>query len=112
MDLLKKTKIDGLEVDLKKLDSKSDIGDFISTAKSKLGGDLYTTVSIPPRADLLAKFYDFKGLAKNVDNFVLQTAFLGASTNVTFHPSRLSGLWDMQNAVSHVFFFFLIRLLL
>ncbi|GJQ81807.1 hypothetical protein Trydic_g348 [Trypoxylus dichotomus] len=102
VDLLKQTKVDGLEVDLKKLDSKNDISDFISTARSKLGSDLYTVVSIPPRTELLAKYYDFKGLAKHVDAYILQTAFLGASTNVTFHPSRLSGLWDMQNADSVV----------
>lgn len=100
VDLLKKTKVDGLEINLNKLDSRTDISDFIATAKSKLGSELYTAVSIPARAELLAKYYDFKGLIKHADSFILQTAFLGASTNVTFHPSRLSGLWDMQNAVS------------
>ncbi|KAI4457091.1 chitinase [Holotrichia oblita] len=102
VDLLKKTKVDGLEIDLKKLTSKDDIADFISTARNKLGSDLYTAVSIPVKTELLAKFYDFKGLTKHVDSFILQTAFLGASNNVTFHPSRLSGLWDMQNADSVV----------
>lgn len=102
-NLLKNTKVDGLEVNLKKLDSKNDIADFISTIKTKLGSDLYVALSVPPKTEALAKYFDFKALSKYVDLFVLQTAFLGASKNVTFHPSRLSGLWDMQNTVSRVF---------
>lgn len=87
-------------MNLKKLDSRSDINDFISTVRGKLGENLYVVVSVPPKAEVLAKYYDFKGLVKSTDAFVLQTAFLGANPNVTFHPSRLSGLWDMQNIVS------------
>lgn len=101
IDLLKSAQVDGVEIKLGKIDSKSDIDDFISTIRSKLGSDLYIVVSVPPKADLLAKYYDFKSLSKNADLFVLQTAFLGANKNVTFHPSRLSGLWDMQNTVSN-----------
>lgn len=101
-NLLKTTKVDGLEVNLKKLDSKNDIGDFISTIKTKLGSDLYVALSVPPKTEALAKYFDFKALSKYVDLFVLQTAFLGTSKNVTFHPSRLSGLWDMQNTVSQI----------
>jgi hypothetical protein len=92
--------VDGIEINLKKLDSKNDINDFISTVRSRLGSDLYIVLAVPSKAETLAKYYDFKALSKNADLFVLQTAFLGASKNVTFHPSRLSGLWDMQNTVS------------
>nr|XP_023021193.1 uncharacterized protein LOC111509648 [Leptinotarsa decemlineata] len=102
IDILKTSKIDGLEINLKKLDSKSDISDFISTVRSKLGSNLYLALSVPSRAETLAKYYDFKALSKHADVFILQTAFLGASKNVTFHPSRLSGLWDMQNTDSMV----------
>ncbi|RZB39635.1 mucin-17-like [Asbolus verrucosus] len=99
VDILKSSKVDGIEIGLKKLDSKNDISDFISTVRSKLGADLYIILSVPPKAETVAKYYDFKTLSRNADLFVLQTAFLGASKNVTFHPSRLSGLWDMQNTV-------------
>ncbi|XP_030752102.1 uncharacterized protein LOC115879415 [Sitophilus oryzae] len=102
INLLKDTKVDGLEIDLKKLDSKNDISDFISTVKTRIGSDLSIALSIPSKADLVAKYFDFKALSKHADLFILQTGFLGASTNVTFHPSRLSGMWDMQNTDSVV----------
>lgn len=93
--------MDGLEINLRKIDDKNDVPDFISTVKSKLGSNLNFAISIPPKAEILAKYYDLKALTKHADLFILQTAFLGASQNVTFHPSRLSGLWDMQNTVSN-----------
>ncbi|XP_050297749.1 uncharacterized protein LOC126737088 [Anthonomus grandis grandis] len=102
IDLLKSTKIDGLELNLKKLDSKNDISDFISTVKSKIGTDLDIALAVPSKAELVAKYFDFKALNKHTDLFILETAFLGASANVTFHPSRLSGMWDMQNTDSVV----------
>lgn len=102
IDLLKSTKVDGLELSLKKLTSKNDITDFISTTKTKLGSDLDIALSVPPKPELVAKYFDFKALSKHAELFILETAFLGASTNVTFHPSRLSGMWDMQNTVSAV----------
>lgn len=100
INLLKNSKVDGLEINLKKLDSKNDISEFITTVKSKIGSDLFLALSVPAKAEILAKYYDFKSLSKHADLFILQTAFLGASKNVTFHPSRLSGMWDMQNTVS------------
>lgn len=103
INLLKDSQIDGVEIKLQKIDSKSDIDDFITTIRSKLGSDLYVIISVPPKADVLAKYYNFKTLSKVADLFILQTAFLGANKNVTFHPSRLSGLWDMQNTVSKIF---------
>ncbi|KAK9882955.1 hypothetical protein WA026_001172 [Henosepilachna vigintioctopunctata] len=102
VNLLKGTRIDGVELNLKKIDSKNDMSDFVSTVNSKLGTNLYVAISIPPKTEILAKYFDFKELAKTSDVFVLNTAFLGASQNVTFHPSRLSGLWDMQNTDSMV----------
>ncbi|XP_044760076.1 uncharacterized protein LOC123317556 [Coccinella septempunctata] len=100
--LLKGTKVDGVELNLRKMDSKNDLTDFISTVKSKLGSDHYIAVSVPSKTESLAKNFDFKELSKHADVFILNTAFLGASQNVTFHPSRLSGLWDMQNTDSMV----------
>ncbi|ERL84412.1 hypothetical protein D910_01845 [Dendroctonus ponderosae] len=97
IDLLKSTKVDGLELNLKKLTSKNDISDFISTIKTKLGSDLDIALSVPSKPELVAKYFDFKALSKHAELFILETAFLGASTNITFHPSRLSGMWDMQN---------------
>ncbi|XP_044253485.1 uncharacterized protein LOC123004333 isoform X2 [Tribolium madens] len=102
VNILKSSKVDGIEINLKKLDSKNDISDFISTVRSKLGANLYIVLSVPSKAETLAKYFDFKALSKNADLFILRTAFLGASKNVTFHPSRLSGLWDMQNTDSVV----------
>ncbi|XP_060523259.1 uncharacterized protein LOC132700143 [Cylas formicarius] len=102
INLLKSTKVDGLDINLKKLNSKSDIVDFISTVKSKIGSDLELMLSVPARPELLAKFFDFKALSKYVSAFIMQTDFMGASENVTFHPSRLSGMWDMQNTDSLV----------
>lgn len=101
---MKNTKIKGLEIDLKKMQDKKDVIDFISTIKSKIASSLTYVVSLPSKAEDLAKFYDLKALSEEVDFFILQTWFLGPSQNVTFHPSRLSGLWDMQNIVS-IFFF-------
>ncbi|KAF7272154.1 hypothetical protein GWI33_015040 [Rhynchophorus ferrugineus] len=102
INLLKDAKVDGLEINLKKLDSKNDITDFISTVKTKIGSDLGIVLAVPAKGDLVAKYFDFKALSKYAELFVLQTNFLGASTNVTFHPSRLSGMWDMQNTDSVV----------
>ncbi|KAL3274428.1 hypothetical protein HHI36_015816 [Cryptolaemus montrouzieri] len=102
VQLLKGAQVDGVELNLKKIDEKNDVSDFVSTVKSKLGSNLYIAVSIPPKTEVLAKYFDFKSLSKHADVFVLNTAFLGASHNVTFHPSRLSGLWDMQNTDSLV----------
>lgn len=99
-----------MEIKLNKLSSKNDINDFISTVRSKLGSNLYLAISVPAKPENLAKYYDFKGLSKYADAFILQTAFLGASKNVTFHPSRLSGLWDMQNTVSKNLIIFISRL--
>lgn len=99
VNLLKNSSVDGLEINLKQIDSKDDISDFVSTIKEKLAANLYLAISVPSKPDVLAKYYDFKDLQKIADLFILQTNFLGASTNVTFHPSRLSGLWDMQNTV-------------
>ncbi|KAH1016806.1 hypothetical protein HUJ04_007975 [Dendroctonus ponderosae] len=101
IDLLKSTKVDGLELNLKKLTSKNDISDFISTIKTKLGSDLDIALSVPSKPELVAKYFDFKALSKHAELFILETAFLGASTNITFHPSRLSGMWDMQNTLQN-----------
>ncbi|XP_017768341.1 PREDICTED: uncharacterized protein LOC108556655 isoform X2 [Nicrophorus vespilloides] len=99
---LKKTKVDGLEVKLKKLRSREDIADFLSTVRTKLDKDLFVALSVPAKPEILAKYYDFKALSKSADVFLLETSFLGTSKNVTFHPSRLSGLWDVQNTDSVV----------
>lgn len=98
--MLGSTKVDGLEINLKKFSSKYDITDFISTVRNKLEPHMFLAVSVPPKSEILAKYYDFKAISKHADIFLLQTSFLGASSNVTFHPSRLSGIWDMQNTVS------------
>lgn len=106
--MFENTKVDGIEINLKKVGSKNDINDFISTVRSKLGSNLYLAVSVPPKSEILAKYYDFKSISKYVDVFLLQTSFLGASSNVTFHPSRLSGIWDMQNTVCTSIFILLL----
>lgn len=99
IDILNKKAIDGVDINLKKLSDKSDVGDFISTVKSKLNSDLLIAVSLPSKPEVLAKFYNLKDLSKHAEFFILQTAFLSSSHNVTFHPSRLSGVWDTHNTV-------------
>lgn len=62
------------------------------------GGPLF--LSLPAHPELLAKYYDLRALVKKVDLMVVETHNLGAVSKMTYHPSRLSGLWDMMNTVS------------
>lgn len=62
------------------------------------GGPLF--LSLPANPELLAKYYDLRSLVKKVDLMMVQTHDLGAVKKMSYHPSRLSGLWDMMNTVS------------
>lgn len=50
--------------------------------------------SLPPQ------YYDLRALVKIADLMVVETHDLGKAKHTTYHPSRLSGLWDMMNTVS------------
>lgn len=62
------------------------------------GGPLF--LALPAHPELLAKYYDLRALVKKVDLMMVQTHALGVVKKMTYHPSRLSGMWDMMNTVS------------
>lgn len=62
------------------------------------GGPLLLT--LPAHPELLAKYYDLRTLVKKVDLMMVETHALGVVKKMTYHPSRLSGMWDMMNTVS------------
>lgn len=69
--------------------------------RSALGSDAILMMTLPAQSELLAKYYDLKALVKPVSLFTVETHLLGEVENETFHPSRLSGVWDMMNTVSY-----------
>lgn len=60
-------------------------------------------MALPAHPELLAKYYDLRTLVKKVDLLMVQTHALGLVKKMTYHPSRLSGMWDMMNTVSCFF---------
>lgn len=67
------------------------------------GGPLF--LALPAHPELLAKYYDLRLLVKKVDLMMVETHALGIVKKMTYHPSRLSGLWDMMNTVSLLHYF-------
>lgn len=111
--ILKSKYIQGLELfDAHKTLNRSKVQETVAAAKNAIlkngGGPLL--LSLPANPELLAKYYDFRILGKTVDLMMLQTHALGLMKNLTFHPSRLSGLWDMLNTVSSFGLFFILHL--
>nr|XP_022907602.1 putative uncharacterized protein DDB_G0282133 isoform X2 [Onthophagus taurus] len=106
ISLIKSSNPHGLNLNLnsfEKITSPNDILDVITTLRAKLNEKLEIIVTVPSKIDVLARFYDFKRLKKlGIEAFVLQSDFLTDSKAVTFHPSRLSGLFDVQNTDSLV----------
>ncbi|XP_022907601.2 putative uncharacterized protein DDB_G0282133 [Onthophagus taurus] len=106
ISLIKSSNPHGLNFNLnsfEKITSPNDILDVITTLRAKLNEKLEIIVTVPSKIDVLARFYDFKRLKKlGIEAFVLQSDFLTDSKAVTFHPSRLSGLFDVQNTDSLV----------
>lgn len=71
-----------------------------SALSSSAGGPLF--LALPANPELLAKYYDLRTLVKKVDLLMVETHALGLVKKMTYHPSRLSGLWDMMNTVSYI----------
>ncbi|XP_022125156.2 uncharacterized protein LOC111000114 isoform X2 [Pieris rapae] len=59
-------------------------------------------LALPAHPELLAKYYDLRALVKKADLMIVHTHALGLVKKMTYHPSRLSGMWDMMNTDSVV----------
>ncbi|CAH0723189.1 unnamed protein product, partial [Brenthis ino] len=104
-DLLKSKHVQGLEIyDAHLSFNKSKVVETVENARSAInangGGPLF--LALPAHPELLAKYYDLRTLLKKVDLMMVQTHALGMVKKMTYHPSRLSGLWDMMNTDSVV----------
>lgn len=93
----------GLEIyDAHKAFNKTKVLEMVESARAALtaagGGPLF--LALPSHPELLAKYYDLRVLVKKTDLMTVQTHALGLVKKMTYHPSRLSGLWDMMNTVS------------
>ncbi|XP_064071930.1 uncharacterized protein LOC113402875 [Vanessa tameamea] len=104
-DLLKSKHVQGLEIyDAHLSFNKSKVLETVDAARSAIsstgGGPLF--LALPAHPELLAKYYDLRVLMKKVDLMMVQTHALGLVKKMTYHPSRLSGLWDMMNTDSVV----------
>lgn len=101
--LLKSKHVQGLEIqNAHSVLNRTKVLSTIETARAAIvasgGGPLF--ISLPANPELLAKYYDLRALVKIVDLMMVETHELGKSKKMTYHPSRLSGLWDMMNTVS------------
>lgn len=81
--------------------NRTRITESVESLRTLIGSEAVLVLTVPPQAELLAKYYDLKSLAKPVTIFSVETHFLGEVENETFHPSRLSGVWDMMNTVRY-----------
>lgn len=102
--LLKSKHVQGLELhDAHRALNKTKVEDAVDAARTAIsasgGGPLF--LALPANPELLAKYYDLRTLMKKVDLMMVQTHALGQVKKMTYHPSRLSGMWDMLNTVSY-----------
>ncbi|CAK1596443.1 unnamed protein product [Parnassius mnemosyne] len=103
--LLKTKHVQGLEIyDAHRSLNRTKVLEMVESARSAIssagGGPLF--LALPANPELLAKYYDLRELVKKADLMIVQTHALGLVKKMTYHPSRLSGLWDMMNADSVV----------
>lgn len=103
--LLKSKNVQGLEVyDAHRTLNRTKVMEMVDSARSAIsssgGGPLF--LALPAHPELLAKYYDLRELVKKTDLMIVQTHALGLVKKMTYHPSRLSGLWDMMNTVSKI----------
>ncbi|XP_053607589.1 mucin-3B-like [Plodia interpunctella] len=103
--LLKSKYLQGLEIhDAHKSLNRTKVQEAVDAARSIIsssgGGPLF--LSLPSHPELLAKYYDLRTLVKKVDLMMVQTHALGLVKKMAYHPSRLSGMWDMMNTDSVV----------
>ncbi|KAH9640678.1 hypothetical protein HF086_007249, partial [Spodoptera exigua] len=103
--LLKSKHVQGLEIyDAHKSLNRTKVLETVEAARTAIsssgGGPLF--LALPAHPELLAKYYDLRTLVKKVDLLMVQTHALGLVKKMTYHPSRLSGMWDMMNTDSVV----------
>ncbi|XP_068632246.1 mucin-2-like [Battus philenor] len=103
--LLKLKNVQGLEIyDAHRTLNKTKVLELVESARTAIsstgGGPLF--LALPAHPELLAKYYDLRELIKKIDMVIVQTHALGLVKKMTYHPSRLSGLWDMMNTDSVV----------
>ncbi|RLU20339.1 hypothetical protein DMN91_006947 [Ooceraea biroi] len=98
--------VDGVEMNVT-VGSKERLYNFVKSLKDEMirkSYDKRILVALPSKPEDLAKQFNLKELAKYVDLFTLPTDYLTDKDGafVTFHPSRLMGLFDMLNSDSMV----------
>uniref|UniRef100_A0A2A4JHR1 Chitinase n=1 Tax=Heliothis virescens TaxID=7102 RepID=A0A2A4JHR1_HELVI len=103
--LLKSKHVQGLELhDAHKTLNRTKVVETVEAVRSAItsagGGPLF--LALPAHPELLAKYYDLRTLVKKVDMLMVETHALGLVKKMTYHPSRLSGVWDMMNTDSVV----------
>ncbi|KAG5348188.1 CHI10 chitinase, partial [Acromyrmex charruanus] len=96
--------VDGVELNVT-AGSKERLYNFIKSLKDEMIKKSYDKrifMALPIRSEDLAKQFDIKELMKYVDLFTLSTDYMTDEDGafVTFHPSRLIGLFDMLNTDS------------
>ncbi|EGI59292.1 Putative chitinase 3 [Acromyrmex echinatior] len=96
--------VDGVELNVT-AGSKERLYNFIKSLKNEMIKKSYDKrifMALPIRSEDLAKQFDIKELMKYIDLFTLSTDYMTDEDGVfvTFHPSRLIGLFDMLNTDS------------
>lgn len=104
VDLIKSSTIHGVEFfEAHSALNRTKILKTTESIRSAIGSEAAMIMSLPAHSELLAKYYDLKSLTKSISMFTLETQALGEVEDETFHPSRLSGVWDMLNTVRAYF---------
>ncbi|KYM96558.1 putative chitinase 3, partial [Cyphomyrmex costatus] len=96
--------VDGVELNVT-AGSKERLYNFVKSLKDEIikkSYDKRILMALPIRSEDLAKQFDIKELIKYVDLFTLSTDYMTDedAAFITFHPSRLIGLFDMLNTDS------------
>ncbi|XP_029168892.1 uncharacterized protein LOC114938915 isoform X2 [Nylanderia fulva] len=98
--------VDGVELNVT-AGSKERLYNFVKSLKDEMIRKSYDKrifLALPSKPEDLAKQIDIKELVKYIDLFTLSTDYLTDEDGafVTFHPSRLMGLFDVLNTDSLV----------
>ncbi|XP_077262698.1 uncharacterized protein LOC143897723 [Temnothorax americanus] len=98
--------VDGVEMNVT-AGSRERLYNFVKSLKDEMIRKSYDKrifLALPSRSGDLAKQFDIKELIKYIDLFTLPTDYMTDEDGafVTFHPSRLMGLFDMLNTDSLV----------
>lgn len=98
--------VDGVEMNVT-AGSKERLYNFVKSLRDEMirkSYDKRILLALPNKPEGLAKQFDIKELVKYIDLFTLSTDYMTDEDGafVTFHPSRLMGLFDMLNTDSLV----------